>query len=78
MGTMVSLTLAIPEDLRAKMNQFPDINWSEVVRQAIIQKIRILEQMQRVFSSSTLTEADTIKIGRQIKKRVLKKHQRAR
>ena len=76
MGTMVSLTLAIPEDLRAKMNQFPEINWSEVARQAIIQKIRVLDQMQRFFSKSTLTQDDAIKLGRKIKKRMWEKYER--
>ena len=74
---MSSLTLAIPQDLRSKMKQFPEINWSEVARQAIAQKMRALEQMQRLLNRSELTEADTIEIGREIKRRVAQKHQRA-
>ena len=71
---MISLTLAIPQELRVKMNQFPEINWSEVARQAIAQKTRILEQMQHVFAKSTLTDADAIKLGREVKKRMWKKY----
>ncbi len=74
---MSSLTLAIPQDLRSKMKQFPEINWSEVARQAIAQKMRALEQMQRLLNKSELTEADAIDIGREIKRRVAQKHQRA-
>ena len=73
---MTNLTLAIPEELRAQMDRFREINWSEVARQAIAEKTRVLAQMQRFFSKSTLTENDAIKIGRQIKKRVWKKYQR--
>ena len=73
---MTNLTLAIPEELRAQMDRFREINWSEVARQAIAEKTRILTEMQRFFAKSTLTEDDAIKIGRQIKKRVWKKYQR--
>ena len=72
---MASMTLAIPADLRAKMKQFPEINWSEVARQAILQKTQQLDQLNRLLSRSTLTEQDTIDIGRQIKRRVWKRHQ---
>ncbi len=72
---MASMTLAIPADLRAKMKQFPEINWSEVARQAILQKTQQLGQLNRLLSRSTLTEQDTIDIGRQIKRRVWKRHQ---
>jgi hypothetical protein len=74
---MSSLTLAIPKDLRSKMKQFPEINWSEVARQAIATKMRVLEQMQRLLNKSELTEADAVEIGREIKRRVAQKHQRA-
>lgn len=72
---MASMTLAIPADLRAKMKQFPEINWSEVARQAILEKTQQLGQLNRLLSRSTLTEQDTIEIGRQIKRRVWKRHQ---
>jgi len=72
---MSSLTLAIPTELREKMNQFPEINWSEVARQAILQKTRQLGQLNQLLSKSTLTEQETIEIGRQIKRRVWKRHQ---
>ncbi|MBI3291782.1 MAG: hypothetical protein HYZ73_03095 [Elusimicrobia bacterium] len=65
----------MPADLRAKMKLFPEINWSEVARQAILLKTRQLEQLNRLFSKSTLTEQDTIDIGRQIKQRVWRRHQ---
>lgn len=74
---MANLTLAIPNELKAKMNRFPEINWSEVARQAIAEKTRVLEKMQQLLSKSTLTEEEAVALGRQIKKRVLRKHRRA-
>lgn len=74
---MANLTLAIPSDLKTKMNRFPEINWSEVARQAIAQKTRVLEHMQRLLAHSTLTEEETLTIGQQIKRGVTAKHRRA-
>ena len=73
---MASLTLAIPADLKAKMSRFPEINWSEVARQAIIEKTRVLDQMQVLLSHSTLSEPEAVAYGRQIKRRVGKHRQR--
>lgn len=75
---MANLTLTIPDDLKAKMSKFREINWSEVARQAIAEKTRVLEQMQRLLADSALTEQETLVAGRQIKRRVWSKHRRAR
>lgn len=39
---MVSITLSVPEETKAKMNHFAEINWSGFVRTAIEQKTRQL------------------------------------
>lgn len=71
---MASLTLAVPTELKQKMDTFKYINWSEVARAAIINKVQILQKMDKLLSKSTLTEEDTIKYGRAINKRIWKKH----
>ncbi len=71
----MNLTLSIPDELRAKMSRFPNINWSGVARQAIVEKMRVLEQMQQLLSRSTLTEQDALTIGREVKRRMWKKSQ---
>ena len=74
---MTNLTLAIPADLRAKMNQFPEINWSEVARQAIQEKTAMLEKMNQLLSKSQLSESEVAAYSVQVKKSVLKKHRKA-
>ena len=32
---MVNFTVSIPEDLKAEMDKFPDVNWSELTRKSI-------------------------------------------
>lgn len=74
---MPNMTLAIPADLKEKMDHFKEINWSEVARQAIRQKAILLEKMNQLFSKSKLNEADIKKYSRQIKKNVLRKYKTA-
>ena len=71
---MPNMTLAIPADLKEKMDHFKEINWSEVARAAIINKVQILQKMDKLLSKSALTEEDTIKYGRAINKRIWKRH----
>ena len=74
---MPNMTLAIPVDLKEKMDHFKEINWSEVARQAINQKVLFMEKMNKLFSKSKLNEADTEKYAGQIKKSVLRKYKAA-
>lgn len=71
---MASLTLSIPEEIREKMREFPEINWSEVARQAITEKARLLEKMNRLLAAGGLDQGEAQEIEREIKKRVAKKH----
>ena len=71
---MPNMTLAIPVDLKEKMDHFKEINWSEVARQAIREKTLLLEKMNQLLSNSKLTASDIQKHASQINKRVFKKH----
>lgn len=71
---MANVTFVISDDLKAKMSKFPEINWSEVARQAIAEKARAMETMDRLAARSALTEQQATAAGREIKRRVWKKH----
>lgn len=43
---MVSITLSVPEEVRALMKRFPEINWSGFVRSSIEEKARQLAWKQ--------------------------------
>ena len=74
---MPNMTLAIPADLKEKMDHFKEINWSEVARQAINQKVLIMEKMNKLFSKSKLDDSDINKYTTQVKKNVLRKYKAA-
>ena len=74
---MPNMTLAIPAELKAKMDHFREINWSEVARQAIFEKTILLERMNQMLSKSKFGTSDIDKHSMEIKKAVLKKHKAA-
>lgn len=71
---MASLTLSVPADLKQKMTSFKYINWSEVARSAIVDKLEMLEKMDKLLSQSTLAKEDAIKYGRKINRRIWNQH----
>ena len=66
---MPSITVNVDDDLKDRMEKHPEINWSEVTRQAIQEKIETLEVMAELTSDSELTESDVAEIADKINKR---------
>jgi len=63
---MPSITVNVDDDLKDRMDEHPEINWSEVTRQAIQDKIETLEVMDELTSESELTETDVQEIAQKI------------
>jgi len=71
---MTTMTLAVPSELKHKMDTYPEMNWSEVARQAFIQKLRDLEFLRRFKQDSTLTEEDALRMGAELNRNLAKKY----
>lgn len=71
---MGNMTLAVPEDLHKIMDRHKDVKWTEVARQAMWEKARKLELMDKLLAKSKLTEKDAEKIGHKIKHGIAKRH----
>ena len=71
---MVSITLAVPPELKVEMDKHPEFNWSEIARKAIKDKLELLNKMDALLENSKLTEQDTIDLGRKVNKEVAKKY----
>lgn len=74
---MVSMTLAIPEELKKEMDRHPEMNWSEIARQAIkerLEKFLLLKKMDEMLKNSKLTEKDAIMLGRKVNKALAKRY----
>ena len=72
------MTLAVPSELKHKMENFPEMNWSEVARKAFKQKIKDLEFLERFTRDSTLTEEDALRLGKELNKNLAKRYNKAK
>ncbi len=73
---MTTMTLAVADEMKQKMNSFPEMNWSEVARQAFSQKLEDLEFLQKFKAKSKLTEDDAMRLGSEVSKAVSQKLRR--
>ena len=73
---MVSITLAVDTELKSEMDMHPEMNWAEVARQAIREKIIFLKKMETVLENSKMTEKDTITLGRKVNKALAERYKK--
>lgn len=67
---MPTVTVSVDDSLKNRMEEHPEINWSQVARGAFKEKIEDLEMMERLSSGSELTEEDIDEIAAKIDKNV--------
>jgi len=70
---MATVSVSVPEDLRQKIVQHDEVNWSAVARRAFEEKIKQIEFMKTLANKSMLTEADAVRIGRKINESMAKR-----
>ena len=66
---MVSVSFTISDELKAKMEKFPWINWSEVSREEAIEREKLnedFEEFNRIVSKSKLTEEDAMQLAKEV------------
>ncbi len=63
---MPTITVNVDDALKERMEKHPEINWSEVTRQAIRNKIEKLELLDELTADSELTEEDVDEIAAKI------------
>ena len=71
---MVNMTIAVPEELKKLLDSHPEINWSEVARQAWWQKARELELLNKLTKSSKASDKDVLELAKVIKKGITEWH----
>jgi hypothetical protein len=72
MKRMANLTLSIPNELKKEMEAFPEINWSEVARDSIKQKIVQLNFLKGFRMDSEITPQDALTLGKEISEKLIK------
>ena len=71
---MVNITLAVPRELKEIMDKHPEMNWSEIARQAFREKASQIELLDAIAAKSKLTEKDALELGREIKRSLWKRY----
>ncbi len=71
---MVNMTLSIPQELHRIMKKYSYIKWSEVARQAMWQRAKDLELLDKLAARSTLTVKDVEELDVIIKEGLAKRH----
>ena len=71
---MANLTLSISKELKEAMENFPEINWSEVARASIKQKIADLTFLKGFQVDSEITPEDALKLGQEVSKLLAKRY----
>ncbi len=71
---MTTMTLAVPSELKHKMDSFPEMNWSEVARQAFIQRVKDFEFLKKFKKESEITEEDALRMGSELNKKLAKRY----
>lgn len=67
------MTLAIPDELKKQMDEMKEVNWSEVARVAIKEKIVTWQLFQQIASKSKLTQKDADALAKKINRAASKR-----
>lgn len=71
---MVSITLSVPEEMKEEMDEFPEINWSEVARQSINRKLQELQFLEEFKKHSELTKKEAVELGKGINEELIERY----
>ena len=44
---MATFTVSIPEELKARLDKHPEINWAEVMRRAFTKRVELLKEFEK-------------------------------
>lgn len=70
---MAILSVSVPNNLKEKMTQLDEINWSAVARHAFEEKVRQVEFMKKLAKKSKLTKQDAFEISSKINRAMTKR-----
>ena len=74
MKKLANITLSVPEELKKEMEKFPEINWSEVARASIKQKVTHLNFLKGFSIDSEITPEEALKLGNEVSQLLAKRY----
>ena len=76
---MPNITLSIPEELKKQLDQLPELNVSESMRQFLTEKVKrelLLRKLDKMLEKSQLSEEDCLRLGDKIKENMWKRYKK--
>ena len=70
---MVNVTIAVPEELKKRMDARPEMNWSELARRAWKKQLETLEWMDELTKDVNITDGEILEISRKINRGIAKR-----
>jgi len=73
---MPNITLSIPDELKKQIDELPELNLSESMRQFLADKVKralLLKKLDKMLENSELTEEDCLKLGDKVKQKAWEK-----
>ena len=70
---MATVSVAVPEELKQKMLDFEEVNWSAIARHAFEEKVHQVEFLKKIASKSKLTAKDAQEISNNMNEHMAKK-----
>ena len=74
--SMVNMTISVSPELKNRLAKHPEMNWSEVARQAWEEKMAKLELLNELTKNSKATDKDIMEISRKINAKVARWHEK--
>lgn len=72
---MANITLSIPEELKKKLEQFPEYNWSALIKKFLENKISKLSLKEELLNNLE-EDSEALELGRSIKEAMWKKYKK--
>lgn len=57
---MATITVRVPLELKKRMALFPDVNWSEVVREALVKRVELELRRRRSRDAERVKEGSAV------------------
>jgi len=76
---MPNITLSISEELKKQLEELPELNISEAMRQFLTEKVKralLLKNLEKMLENSQLTEEDCIKLGNKVKEKMWERYKK--
>ncbi len=70
---MGTISVSVTDDLKKKMLELDEINWSAIARRAFEEKVNEVEFLKGLASKSKLTEKDAKELSFKINRNIAKK-----